>query len=97
MKGHFISSCTQFNLGMAAYKRESRIKLALKMVGIYSSKDEKRFLITPRPYGVENSCGVSISFRLRNDLGYSQLCRAGETQFFKFEYAFSAFDMCLTE
>ena len=32
MKGHFISSCTQFNLGMAAYKRESRIKLALKNV-----------------------------------------------------------------
>ena len=29
-KGHFISSCTQFNLGMAAYNRESRIKLALR-------------------------------------------------------------------
>ena len=52
---------------------------ANRMVGIYSAKDEKRFLITPRPYGVENSFGVSISFRLRNDLGYSQLCRAGET------------------
>ena len=49
---------------------------ANRMVGIYSAKDEKRFLITPRPYGVENSFGVSISFRLRNDLGYSQLCRA---------------------
>jgi len=60
---------------------------ANRMFGIYSAKDEKRFLITPRPYGVENSCGVSISFRLRNDHGYSQLCRAGETQFFRFEYA----------
>ena len=60
------------------------------MFGIYSAKDEKRFLITPRPYGVENSCGVSISFRLRNDLEYSQLCRAGENQFFKFEYAMDA-------
>ena len=56
----------------------------------FTVKDEKRFLITPRPYGVEDSCGVSISFRLRNDLGYSQLCRAGETQFFKFEYAMDA-------
>ena len=32
MKGHFISSCTQFNLGMAAYKRESKVKLALKIM-----------------------------------------------------------------
>ena len=30
MKGHFLSSCKQLNLGMAAYRREQNIKTTLK-------------------------------------------------------------------
>lgn len=46
MKGHFISSCTQFNLGMAAYKRESRVKLALKKCLVKLSKLTIRVVIS---------------------------------------------------
>ena len=56
MKGHFISSCTPFNLGMAAYTREPRIKLALKKCVVKPLKLTMRVVYRFARYTIRRYC-----------------------------------------